>query len=229
LEFVSLVSHELRTPLTTLNGGLELALQNAEALPPLARRTLETMVKESARLTKLVQKILDLSRLNAGKLEINIGLVALRPLMEQAAEVMLVPKGRPLIWNLSTDLPPVLADEIHLEEIIRNLMRNADKYSPSDQPIYLSAWHAGDKIHISVKDHGCGVSQEYRPYIFEPFGRAQSGDSAPPGWGLGLYFARKLIEAQNGTIGLNSPLWPDADAPGTEFYLVLPVADTSEE
>lgn len=227
-EFVSLVSHELRAPLTTLNGGLELAMQNAETLPPLARRTLETMVGESARLTKLVQTILDVSRIEAGKLEISIGPVALRPLMEQAAEVVLVPNNRPLEWKFTRDLPPALADEIHLEEIIRNLMRNAEKYSPPGKPVHLSACQEGDKVRVSVKDHGSGVLPESQKHIFERFGRGHGGESAPPGWGLGLYFARKLIEAQNGSIGVNSPIWPDSHAPGAEFYLVVPVAASNE-
>jgi len=228
-EFVSLVSHELRAPLTTLNGGLELALQHADTLPSLARRTLETMVSESARLTKLVQTILDVSRLEAGKLEVNLGPVALRPLMEQAAEVVLVSSGRSLIWELAQDLPPVLADEVHLEEIVRNLMRNADKYSPSATPIHLSARLDGSKIRISIKDHGLGVPKDYQQYIFERFGRGQSGESAPPGWGLGLYFARKLTQAQHGSIEVISPVWPEVDGPGSEFTLMLPVLDSNEE
>jgi signal transduction histidine kinase len=228
-EFVSLVSHELRAPLTTLNGGLELAMQNAETLPPLARRTLETMVGESTRLTQLVQTILDVSRLEAGKLDINIGPVALRPLMEQAAEVILVPTGRPLEWKFSPDLPPVLADEIHLEAIIRNLLRNADKYSPADTPIQLCACQEENQVRISIKDHGSGVPKEHQQYIFERFVRVQSGESAPPGWGLGLYFARKLILAQHGSIGMISPIWPDPKAPGSEFYLVVPVENSSED
>lgn len=228
-EFVSLVSHELRAPLTTLNGGLELAMQSADTLPPAARHTLETMVGESARLTSLVQTILDVSRLEAGKLEINLGPVAIRPLMEQAAEVVLVPKNRRIEWKFDADLPPVWADEVHLEEIIRNLMRNAEKYSPPQSVIHLCACQQGDLVRISVKDHGMGVPQEYQQYIFERFGRAQTGESAPPGWGLGLYFARKLIEAQGGSIGVNSPIWDDRRAPGAEFYLLVPVATFSEE
>lgn len=228
-EFVSLVSHELRAPLTSLNGGLELAMKSANTLPEQARRTLETMVKESARLTNLVQTILDISRFEAGKLEINLGPVALRPLMEQAAEVVLVPQNRPLEWKFMTDLPPVLADETHLEQIIRNLMCNADKYSPPGAPIYLSACQQGDQVCISVKDHGSGVPKEFQNYIFERFGRGHSGESAPPGWGLGLYFARKLIQAQNGSIGVKSPIWGEKEDPGAEFYLNLPVATSSEE
>jgi signal transduction histidine kinase len=224
-EFVSLVSHELRAPLTTLNGGLELALQNAETISPSARRTLETMVNESARLTKLVQTILDVSRLEAGKMTINPGPVALRPLMEQAAEVILIPNHRPIEWKFSADLPPAWADEIHLEEIIRNLMRNAEKYTPPGSLIHLCAELQGDRLCISIKDHGKGVPPDLQDYIFERFGRGQSGENAPPGWGLGLYFARKLIKMQNGSIHVKSPIWNDPQAPGAEFYVLVPVTD----
>lgn len=228
-EFVSLVSHELRAPLTTLNGGLELAMQSADSLPSQARRTLETMIGESQRLTQLVQRILDISRLEAGKLEVNPGPVAVRPLMEQAADVALIPKGRKVEWKFTDNLPPVWADEIHLEEIIRNLMRNAEKYSPPETPIQLCACQQDEYVRISVKDHGIGIRPESQKYIFERFGRAQSGENAPPGWGLGLYFARKLIEAQNGSIHVISPIWQDEKSPGAEFYLLVPVATFSEE
>jgi len=228
-EFVSLVSHELRAPLTTLSGGLELAMQSTDSLPAQARHILETMVGESQRLNQLVQRILDVSRLEAGKLEINLGPVALRPLMEQAANVVLTSKGRAVEWKFTENLPPVWADEIHLEEIIRNLMRNAEKYSPSDSVIHLCACQVNEQVRISVKDHGAGVPQEYQQYIFERFGRAHSGESAPPGWGLGLYFARKLITAQGGLIGVNSPIWESTEAPGAEFYLLVPIATFSEE
>jgi signal transduction histidine kinase len=228
-EFVSLVSHELRAPLTTLNGGLELALEHADTLPDSARRTLETMVGESHRLTQLVQQILDVSRLEAGKLEINLGPVAIRPLVEQAAEVVLIPKSRRIEWQFDADLPPAWADEIHLEEIVRNLMRNADKYSPPDTLVHICACQKGERVRIAVKDHGAGVPKEAQQHIFEQFGRANRGESAPPGWGLGLYFARKIIEAQGGSIGVNSPIWENVEAPGAEFYILVPVATYSEE
>lgn len=228
-EFVSLVSHELRAPLATLNGGLELTMQNPETLPAPARHTLETMISESARLTRLVQTILDISRLEAGKLTINPGPVALRPLMEEAAEVILVPQNRPLDWKFSTDLPPVWADEIHLEEIMRNLMQNAAKYSQPGSPIHLSTTVEDSHVRISIRDHGVGVPLALQDYIFERFGRANNTENSVPGWGLGLYFARKLIQAQNGSIGIISPVWTDASAPGSEFFLLLPVAGTQDE
>jgi signal transduction histidine kinase len=228
-EFVALVSHELRAPLTTLNGALELALQHEDGLPEAARRTLKTMAGESSRLTQLVQRILDISRLEAGKLDVNPGPVAVRPLMQQAADVVLNPKGRRVEWQFADNLPPVWVDEIHLEEIARNLLRNADKYSPPDTPIVICASQTDEYVRISVKDHGPGIAAEHQARIFERFARAQRGESTPAGWGLGLYFARKLIEAQSGSLHVNSPIWPDREAPGAEFFLLVPVASPIEE
>jgi len=222
-EFVSLVSHELRAPLTALNGGLEVALQTADSLPPASRRTLEAMMDESARLTQFVQTILDVSRLEAGRLTLNPGPVAVAPILHRSVEVILGTR-REVKWTLPSEIPPVWADEIHYEQVIRNLLLNADKYSPSKTPIEINVQvNAGD-ISVEVADHGSGIPLESQEKIFERFQRGHSGESAPPGWGLGLYFARKLTEAQSGTLSLRSPLWPDHNAPGAAFTVSMPVA-----
>jgi signal transduction histidine kinase len=229
-DFVSLVSHELRAPLTALNGGLELALQASESLPPRSRAILEIMTDESNRLTNFVQTILDVSRLEAGKLAITFGPVAVRPLMEQAAAIVLASGQRKVEWNVTPDLPPIWGDETYLEQVIRNLISNADKYSPANKPIQLCAALNDDKIHISVKDFGQGVSADVGERIFGRFSRLQSAESSPPGWGLGLYLGRKLIEAQNGTIGFVSPIWENHGVPpGSEFYILMPIAQIPED
>src|SRR5512140_554146 len=151
-DFVAMVSHELRAPLTALNGGLELALRSGESLPPRSRAVLEIMEQESRRLTDFVQTILDVSRLEAGKLAMTLGPVAVRPLVEQAAAVVLSAGQRKVEWNITPDLPPIWGDETYLEQTIRNLISNADKYSPAEKPIRLCAELAGDKVRISVKD-----------------------------------------------------------------------------
>ena len=222
-EFVSLVSHELRAPLTTLNGGLEVALQSADSLPPVARRTLETMIDESARLTKFVQTILDISRLEAGRLTLNLGPVAVAPILHRSVEVLLL-AHRKVKWNLPAEIPPVWADEIHYEQIIRNLLRNADKYSPPEPPIEINVHVAAGNVSVEVVDHGQGIPLEAQEKIFERFQRGQNVESAPPGWGLGLYFAKKLTEAQGGTLALHSPYWPESNAPGSSFSIVMPIA-----
>jgi len=228
-DFVALVSHELRAPLTALNGGLELALQQADALPSAARRTLEVMARESERLTRFVQTILDLSRLEAGKLTLTLGPVASLPLLQRAVEAVLPDGRRPVRWDVPRDLPPLWADETYLEEIIRNLVRNADKYSPTGQPIHIAARAADNRIELRVIDRGPGIPAEMQSRVFERFYRGQRGESAASGWGLGLYFARKLAEAQGGQLRLRSPAHADADAPGAEFTVFLPIADSPEE
>ena len=222
-EFVSLVSHELRAPLTALNGGLEVALQSAESLPPTARRTLEAMMDESARLTQFVQTILDVSRLEAGRLTLNLGPVAVAPILHRSVEVVLGTR-REVQWNLPAEVPPVWADEVHYEQILRNLLLNADKYSPAEKPIEIRVQVSDGNVSVEVADHGAGIPPEMQAKIFERFQRGHSGESAPPGWGLGLYFAKKLTEAQSGALTLRSPLWPDRNAPGSAFTVTMPVA-----
>ncbi len=229
-DFVALVSHELRAPLTALNGGLELALQSSENLPPRSRAILEIMEEESKRLTDFVQTILDVSRIEAGKFAITLGPVAVRPLVEQAAAIVLASSQRKVEWNITPGLPPIWGDEIYLEQTIRNFISNADKYSPADAPIQLCASMDKGKIRISVKDHGPGISNEMGERIFNRFSRLQSTESSPPGWGLGLYLGRKLIEAQNGEIGFVSPLREkNGIKSGSEFYILMPVAQTPED
>ncbi len=229
-DFVAMVSHELRAPLTALNGGLELALQSGENLPPRSRAVLEIMEDESRRLTNFVQTILDVSRLEAGKLAITLGPVAVRPLVEQAAAVVLASSSRKIEWDITPDLPPIWGDETYLEQTIRNFISNADKYSPADKPIQLCAALEGDRVRIGVKDYGPGIPSEMSERVFSRFGRLQSEESSPAGWGLGLYLGRKLIEAQDGQIGFASPIRRGNGGPkGAEFYVLMPVAQAPED
>lgn len=229
-DFVAMVSHELRAPLTALNGGLELALRSGESLPPRSRAVLEIMEQESRRLTDFVQTILDVSRLEAGKLAMTLGPVAVRPLVEQAAAVVLASSPRNIVWDILPDLPPMWGDETYLEQTLRNFISNADKYSPAEKPIHLCATVEGDRVRISVKDYGPGIPVELAERIFSRFGRLQSSESSPSGWGLGLYLGRKLVEAQDGTIGFLSPIWNGNGGPkGTEFFILIPVAESPEE
>jgi signal transduction histidine kinase len=222
-EFVALVSHELRAPLTAINGGLEVALQSADNLPPTSRRTLEAMMAESARLTQFVQTILDVSRLEAGRITLNLGPVPVAPILHRSVEVILGTR-REIKWNLPAKIPPVWADEIHYEQIFRNLLLNADKYSPPKTPIEINVHVDADSIRVEVTDHGAGIPINVQEKIFERFQRGHSSESALPGWGLGLYFAKKLTEAQDGVLTLHSPVWPELDAPGSSFSITMPIA-----
>ncbi|MBL7163664.1 MAG: hypothetical protein ISS57_13780 [Anaerolineales bacterium] len=223
-DFVSLVSHELRGPLTSLNGGLEVILQQGEELPPGSRRTLQVMARESQRLTHFVNEILDVSRLEAGNLKLSPGPVAVMPMLRRAVEIFCDCQDRPIHWNVPENLPPVWGDEIYLEKIISNLLENAVKYSPPKAPIELAALINHERVMITISDHGPGIPPAGQDKLFERFHRLVRGDRlSTQGWGLGLYFARMLAEAQGGQVKVQSPVHAAPDSPGTAFTLTLPI------
>ncbi len=224
-EFVSLVSHQLRAPLTNINGALELVAEDATALPASSQRTLQILVKESQRLSHLIQAILDVSRLEAGRLPVHLGPVALQPMLARTAAGTLGAEGAPR-WrlDLTPGLPPAWADERLLEEVVRNLLENASRYSPASQPIVISAGLGGEGLEVSVSDRGPGVAPEEQSRVFQSFHRVGEVDSAASGYGLGLYFADRLVQALHGTIGVESPLHPGSAEPGARFWFSVPIA-----
>lgn len=226
-DFVSLVSHQLRAPLTNINGALELVSQDAELLPAASQRTLRILAEEGHRLSHMIETILDVSRLEAGQLTPSAGPVALEPLLARVCASVVANGADRRDWKLEVtpELPPVWADETLLEEIVRNLVENAVRYSRPGQPIDVSARRAPGSVTISVADRGPGIPAEKQRDIFRSFFRLDQSESAPGGYGLGLYFADKLVRAQGGEILVESPIWPDRVSPGTRFLFTLPVVE----
>lgn len=226
-DFVSLVSHELRAPLATLNGGLEVALQHQAQIPAKAQRVLQVLLGETARLTDFVQRILDMAQLEAGKLPVHCGAVALKPLLCQAVDVTLGADAERVVWQLPDEIPPIWVDETHTEQVIRNLLRNAQKFTPTLSPIELKVTVAADRLCLCITDYGPGISAERQAQVFERFGRVPQSNGhgdQPRGWGLGLYFAQMLQQQQGGSLELKSPVRDDPAAPGCRFLLFLPLA-----
>jgi signal transduction histidine kinase len=224
-EFVSLVSHQLRAPLTNIRGALEIVGGDAAPLPPSSRRTLEILTLESERLSSLIMTILDVSRLEAGRLSPRLGLVAVEPLLARAcASTLGADPGRPWSLEVQPGLPPAWADETLLEEVVRNLLENAAQYSPLGQPVEVDASVGEAGIRVAVTDHGQGIPPEEQGLIFDSFHRIGEDDSAVQGYGLGLYFADRLVRAMGGSVAVESPVRPDDGAPGSRFIVTLPVA-----
>ncbi|MDA0243248.1 MAG: ATP-binding protein [Chloroflexi bacterium] len=225
-DFVALVSHELRAPLATLNGGIEVARQTEELLPPKAQRVLNLMSTEISRLTQFVQTLLDVSQLEAGKLSLTCGPVAVRPMLARATAVVLGDEANRVVWHLPPDLPPVWADEIYAEQAIRNLLRNAQKYTPAESPLEFSAVVRPTTLQICVTDYGPGIPTAEQAHIFERFFRtSNNGERKTSGWGLGLYFARALLVAQSGQLEVQSPVHGAPHLPGSRFVVTLPIAE----
>lgn len=224
-EFVSLVSHQLRAPLTNINGALEIVGQDAALLPPASRRTLQILTLESQRLSRLIQTILDVSRIESGRLTLRLGAVAIEPLLARlCAATLEAAPGRTLSLDVPVALPPAWADEVLVEEVVRNIVENAIHYTPLNAPISVSAHARSERIEIAVTDHGPGVPAPERDQIFGSFYRLGDTETTTTGYGLGLYFADKLVRAQQGDIAVESPVWPEALQPGARFIVTLPIA-----
>lgn len=229
-DFVAMVSHGLRGPLTNLSGALEIALQEAShKAPPELHRILIIMAEENGRLARFSQMVLDISRIDAGKMRLNLGPVAVKPLLKWVVSMALAQSNRQVRWVMPDVLPPVLADEVYLAEILSVLLDNADKYTPPCSPLDLEVAVDGtdpDRVLIMITDYGPGIAAPVQDKIFDRFFRFESPDHpSMPGWGLGLYFAKILTEMHGGDLTLTSPVHEDPQMPGARFVVALPIAE----
>jgi signal transduction histidine kinase len=208
-EFVALTSHELRTPLMAIRGGLELIAAQKSPLPAEMRSNLDLVRKESERLGRFVESILDLSALEAGRLPLQIGPVQLKEPMEEARMALAAAHGglegrnlKRLEIRLPARLPDVAADEHILASVLFQLIDNAFKYAP-DGPVRLTAKARGNGVEILLADGGPGIPPEKKEQLFQLFSRLEDADSPRVrGVGLGLYISRKMVEAMGGAIDL---------------------------
>jgi len=224
-DFVTLVSHELRAPLTNIRGGLELIVHDTRHLPESAHRTLSILSNETSRLNRFVETILDVSRLEAGQLPIVLGPVAVNVVIDRATRGAAVSPAHVAPQVLcAPDLPLAWADELQLEHVLRNLIRNAGYHSPPGERIFIEAAVAQDRITITVTDRGDGIDEDDLPHVFEAFRRTRDSELKYKGYGLGLYFAKRLIEAQGGDIEAVSPVTADPVRRGARFTVRLPLA-----
>jgi signal transduction histidine kinase len=221
-EFLSIAAHELKTPITTLSGQAQLLLRRiargAEIEPERVARTLEVVKGESAKLALLVNRLLDISRLDAGKLTLERQTTDLALLVEQAVSGARARSSRHTFVIETPDSVEINADVLRLEQVLANLLDNAIKYSPDGGEITVSLRPAGpDAVEISVRDHGLGIPPEKRGQIFERFYQAHA-NGYRSGLGLGLYISREIVELHGGEIRVEFP----ADG-GSRFSVRLPI------
>jgi PAS domain S-box-containing protein len=224
-EFVATVSHELRTPLTSIAGSLGLlAGQWSGKLPESAARLLTIAHKNSQRLVRLINDILDIEKIESGRVVFNFSKVALRDTARQAIE-----DNRGFASGFGVDVrldtasvaADVYADPDRLVQVITNLLSNAIKFSPPGAEVLVAVEKNGDAFRISVRDHGAGIPEEFKSRIFEKFAQADGTDSRQKGGtGLGLSIVKQIVERLSGTIGFH-----EAPAGGTVFYVDLPPWD----
>jgi len=193
------VSHDLRSPLASAKAAVDSLRSHDVTWTPQDRDELLATADESLdRLIRLVENLLDLSRLQAGALSVFVRPVALDEIIPLALDD-LGPGGHEVVVQVPEDLPDCLADAALLERVVANLIANALRHSPPGRPPLLSASTLGDRVEIHVVDHGPGIAPEHRDQMFAPFQRLGDTDNTT-GVGLGLALSRGLTEAMGGTL-----------------------------
>jgi PAS domain S-box-containing protein len=221
-EFVATVSHELRTPLTSIAGALGLLAGNAAGkLPASAKRLVTIAYSNSLRLVRLLNDILDIEKMESGKVVFDFKRVEVRSLVEQAIEaIRAMAKGGDVRIRLdsASAAVEVRADPDRLVQAVTNLLSNAVKFSPPGEEIVVAVEARNETARVSVRDHGHGVPDEFKPHIFEKFAQADATDARRKGGtGLGLSIVKEIVERLDGEVGFD-----DAPGGGSIFYLDLP-------
>jgi signal transduction histidine kinase len=203
--FIGVISHELRTPITTIYGLSKMLRQRMDSLTPEVRtQAIEDVEAEADRLYRLVEDLLVLSRAERGRVEIARDPVAIAHVLRRAvdAEATRWPTRR-FELDVPPDLPLVLGEEIYLEQVVRNLLTNAAKYSDAGSAIVVEA-RADDDVVVRVIDEGVGIRDEDVPHVFELFYRSSAVTRKAAGAGIGLFVSRELVEAMGGRMWATS-------------------------
>ncbi|WP_372827618.1 PAS domain S-box protein [Polaromonas sp.] len=222
-EFVSTVSHELRTPLTSMRGSLGLISGGLAGQLPDAVKTLVEIARSNCeRLIRLIDDILDIEKIESGKMRLDLQVIELKPLLVQALAAnqgfgATRQVGLNLVFPDGHDLR-VNADSDRLNQVVTNLLSNAMKFSPPGALVDVRVLHTGARVRVEVSDRGPGIPEESHKRIFQKFSQADSSDTRQKGGtGLGLNIARAIIERLGGSIGFDTE-----PGVGTTFFFELP-------
>lgn len=224
-EFVSFVAHELRTPMTSIRGYASLIEREAAGpLTPQQEKFAQVIRRNVDRMKVLVSDLQDISRIEAGRLKLELAPTALTDALDEALEAtqaQIEERSQQLTSNVPDDLPVIHADPTRLTQILINLLGNACKYTPEGGKISVQAWSEDEKVHVAVSDTGIGISPEDQARLFTKFFRADDPVvQDEPGTGLGLCITKNLVELQGGDIEVESRL-----GEGSTFTFTVPIAD----
>ncbi len=234
-DFVANVSHELRTPLTSIKGYVEALLDGAKDDPAASAKFLDIILKQSDRLNLIIEDLLELSKIESGRVDFKKKPLDLRPIIDRTLS-MIRPiadkNGHRLVSSIDDTLPSVTGDEDRLVQVLTNLLDNAVKYTPAGGIITVGAKllpeigitePGGRTIELSVSDTGIGIPEQDRPRVFERFYRVDKARSRElGGTGLGLAIVKHIVEEYGGQV------WVEANQPqGSRFVVRFPVSTSS--
>ena len=227
-EFLSLASHELRTPLTVLTGNTQLLARRLArgGGTPEAGQLVRQSERQIDRLAKLVDTLLDVSRIKGGTFEVELEPVSLGAVLRRVLELQQATSTppRPIELSVPETTPIVEADADRLEQVLVNLVDNACKYSPPAKPIHITVGVTGEAVSVAVRDEGIGIPASEQGQIFSRFRRGSNVDGGTTGLGLGLYIVDELVRAQGGQLTCESE-----QGRGSTFTVTLPKYDAVTE
>jgi len=220
-DFVMAASHELRTPLTSMGMSIDLLLEHAAPkLGDADRELLQAAHEEVHRMKALVNDLLDLSKIEAGRIDLEFESVQVQTLLDYVRTIFgnqVEQKHVELTWELPEDLSNIRADSNKITWVLTNLISNALRYVPDGGHIQVAAKRIGPYIHLSVRDDGPGIPQEYQAKIFQKFVQVKGREVG--GTGLGLAICKEIVRAHGGTI------WAESESgQGSTFTFTVPVA-----
>jgi len=225
-QFISLAVHELRTPLTALLGYAQILERRATREENLSERnqnSVHIIADQALRLTKMMESLLTVARIQAGRLSIERAPVDLRQLIQRVVEDV---QPTLTVHTLSAHVPPepviIAGDELRLEQVVHNLLHNAIKYSPAGGPVDVWVSQQGGLAIVQVSDQGIGISAAEVPRLFDRFYRASNANEPhKDGMGIGLYVVKEIITLHGGSVDVVSQ-----ERSGSTFTFSLPLGDS---
>jgi two-component system CheB/CheR fusion protein len=219
-EFIGIASHELKTPLTSLKGYLQLiGNYKKEALPQTVKQFVSKADEAIIKLQNLVNDLLDVSKIQKGKLQFSKSTLNLTNVVYSCVESANHIYPQFAITCKAEENLFVTGNFERLEQVLMNFINNSVKYSPVNRTILITAEKHPDYVQVSVTDHGIGLSDSQIELIFERFYRVDEKNFSASGLGMGLYISSEIIKAHQGKIGVDSQL-----GQGATFYFQLPVS-----
>lgn len=223
-EFISLASHQLRAPLTIIKGYISLLLEGTMGtIADKGREAISIISTSAEQLIKLINDLLDLSRIEAGKIKYEFGRGDFAALMRNIINEFMPRAGAKnvsIIFESSPNLPEFYFDPDKIREVAINLLDNAVKYSPDGGQVTIRMENVGRTLRISVRDRGIGIKKEDIGKIFTKFGRTEEAQRADPnGMGIGLYFVKRVVEDHGGKVWVES----EGVGKGSTFFVELPL------
>jgi signal transduction histidine kinase len=226
-EFLATVSHELRTPLQAMLGWVGV-LRHGKVSPDRKAQALEIIERAGRAQAKLIEDLLDVSRIVTGRLHLDVFPTDLASVLEEALDVVrpaAEAKGVKLTAALDRTIGTVAGDPVRLQQAVSNLLSNAVKFTPSGGRAEIRLERNSSEISIVVKDTGQGIRTDFLPYVFEPFRQADAaGRRREGGLGLGLAIVRRVVELHGGRVDARS----EGEGQGTEILVTLPFRPLAE-